>query len=368
MVRSQTDSIHAPVRRADAERYVRYTLLGFAATVILVRLFLGLADYPRVAVGSFHVAHVLWGGLILFAAVLLPLVLANRWTFNVSAVLGGIGVGLFIDEVGKFVSQTNDYFFPPAAPLIYAFFLLTLLVYLRVRRRPQADARHELYGALDMLGDLLDHRLGERSHAVLRRRIVRARELAEQPNLRRLADALLALVDSEHLHVREEPPGPLERLRNRLRTLERSHLTEGRLRPLLIGALALMGLNAFIELSLLAYTVGLPDDMEPLARALAQGGRTPEGHDLILLAGRIVLEGVSGGLMVLGAALLALGHGRTGLGSAYFGLLLALTTANLLVFYFDQFGAVAMTLAQFALLTALIHYRRRHGTAAGDEG
>ena len=48
-----------------------------------------------------------------------PLLFANRWALGTSAVLAGIGVGLFIDEVGKFLTQTNDYFFPPAAPIIY---------------------------------------------------------------------------------------------------------------------------------------------------------------------------------------------------------------------------------------------------------
>jgi divalent metal cation (Fe/Co/Zn/Cd) transporter len=36
------------------------------------------------------------------------------WAIQASALLSGIGIGLFINEVGKFITQTNDYFFPPA--------------------------------------------------------------------------------------------------------------------------------------------------------------------------------------------------------------------------------------------------------------
>ncbi len=113
------------VRRDSAERYLSVVLLSFAASVSLTRLFLSLTGYPQIGGGELHIAHALWGGLLLFIAALLPLIIANRWVFGTSATLAGIGVGLFIDEVGKFITQRNDYFYPAAAPIIYTFFLLT---------------------------------------------------------------------------------------------------------------------------------------------------------------------------------------------------------------------------------------------------
>jgi hypothetical protein len=106
---------HSAVRRLGAERYLRHTLIWFALTVIVVRSALAATGYPRLGGGELHIAHVLWGGLFLFGAALSPLLFANRWALEVSAVLAGIGVGLFIDEVGKFITLNNDYFFPPAA-------------------------------------------------------------------------------------------------------------------------------------------------------------------------------------------------------------------------------------------------------------
>ncbi len=79
-------------------------------TVTLIRLFLAITGYPQLGWGELHIAHVLWGGLALFSAVLLALVLTNRWAYSLSAILAGVGVGLFIDEVGKFITQSNDYF------------------------------------------------------------------------------------------------------------------------------------------------------------------------------------------------------------------------------------------------------------------
>ena len=40
------------------------------------------------------------------------------------------------------------------------------------------------------------------------------------------------------------------------------------------------------------------------------------------------------------------------------GLLIALTTVNLLLFYFNQFAAVSTTILEFMLLIALLRYRQ----------
>jgi len=122
-------------RRHRAERYLVITIAAFAVTVAGVRWYLDLAGYPTIGSGDLHVAHVLWGGLALFLAAMLPLLWVGRRVLKLSALLAGVGVGLFIDEVGKFLTTSNDYFFAPAAPIIYGGILLLVLCWLLVRRR-----------------------------------------------------------------------------------------------------------------------------------------------------------------------------------------------------------------------------------------
>src|SRR5512133_108093 len=148
-------SVRSPVKREGAERYILLSLVSFALSVIVTRTFLQMTGYPQIGNGTLHIAHVLWGGLLLFIASLLPLIFANRWMLNLSAILSGVGVGLFIDEVGKFITQTNDYFYPPAAPIIYAFFLLTLLLYLMVRRPKEHTPRGMMYRVMEDLTEVL---------------------------------------------------------------------------------------------------------------------------------------------------------------------------------------------------------------------
>ena len=135
-----------PVERVRAETDLIISITVFAATVILTRLFLELSGYPQIGNGVLHIAHALWGRLLLIIAALLPLILVNDWALTLSAVLSGLGVGLFIDEVGKFITQRNDYFFPPAAPVIYGFFMILLLLLLAVRKtQARVQPRDELY-------------------------------------------------------------------------------------------------------------------------------------------------------------------------------------------------------------------------------
>ena len=95
------------VRRYHAENYMLTSLVAFCVTVVFIRVGLQLTGFPQIGNDILHIAHALWGGLLLFIAVLLPLVFANRWAFEASAFLSGIGIGLFIVEVGKFVTQTS---------------------------------------------------------------------------------------------------------------------------------------------------------------------------------------------------------------------------------------------------------------------
>ena len=111
-------------KRVGAEDYLLLTVVAFALTVVATRWYLEFSGYPKVGGGGLHVAHMLWGGLLLVVGALLPMLFVGRRVAHLSAIVTGVGVGLFIDEVGKFITESNDYFFAPAAPLIYGGVLL----------------------------------------------------------------------------------------------------------------------------------------------------------------------------------------------------------------------------------------------------
>src|SRR5215218_6135344 len=131
-------------------------LVSCALTVALTRLFLVLTGYPQIGNSTFHLAHALWGGLALFLAGMMTLIVQNRGAAVIIALLTGVGFGLFVDEVGKFITQNNDYFFPLAAPIVYASLLLILLFTELARRHQLRSPRAHLLAAISLSQTIAD--------------------------------------------------------------------------------------------------------------------------------------------------------------------------------------------------------------------
>jgi hypothetical protein len=351
--------VRKPVRRDRAVRYLLFTLLSFAASVSLTRLLLGLTGYPQLGNDELHIAHVLWGGLLLFIAALLPLIFTNRWAFALCSLLAGTGVGLFIDEVGKFITRSNNYFHPAAAPIIYAFFLLTVVVFLQVRRPHSREARAELYRALESLKEVLDHDLEPAERIELEIKLRDVRSLAEHPQFARLADALLQFLDSDQIQLAPERPDFIERTLGRLKSLETRWITRRRLKAGLVGGLLALGGFALVDFVSLLMAVRAPQRLEATVAEWVSLGQVADSSGLFWFLARVSLEGMVGVLGVLAAFFLFSGMERRGVDVGVVGLLLALSAVNLLVFYFEQFSTIVKATLQFTLLMTLFYYRRR---------
>ncbi len=350
----------APVKREGAERYVLLSSASFAVTVVLVRLLLELAGYPQIGNSELHIAHVLWGGLLLFLAALLPLTLVNRWAYTASAVLSGIGVGLFIDEVGKFVTQSNNYFYPPAASIIYGFFLLTVLLYLRVRRPLADDPRTQLYSIFDALGEVLDHDLDAQERAALEMRLEAVANDCQDCNQARLAEALLDFVHAEGLELVRPEPGRIAREIHHVKAIWFRLLNERLLKAVLVVGMGVLGIIALSEVGLLIMIALLPpSEFQRTIGELVTQGDLRSVNDVFWFQLRLGMEGSAGILSLAAAIFLLMGRDWRGVRLGVVSLLLSLTVVNLLVFYLDQFQAVYNTLFEFVLMLGAISYRRR---------
>ena len=127
------------VRDERAGDLLEMMLVFAVATILAVRAFLALTGYPQLGGGGLHIAHMLWGGLGMLISIAILLSFWNPTMRQFAASIGGIGFGFFIDELGKFITSDNDYFFQPTIALIYIIFIILFLAVRAIHSKPLTE-------------------------------------------------------------------------------------------------------------------------------------------------------------------------------------------------------------------------------------
>jgi hypothetical protein len=344
-------------RRDRAARYLIVTIAAFAVTVGGVRWFLDMSGYPTVGGGDLHVAHVLWGGLVLFIAALLPLLYVGSRTHMVSALLAGIGAGLFIDEVGKFLTSSNDYFYAPAAPIIYGSILLLVLLAFLVRRRgvDHDDATHAV---IEALRDGTDGRLtqADRKRAI---RLAQDADVGSATGTDDLQSLLVAALESAPMDARLASDGWVARGRARFwlerilpTRLERWLVYISLIQQVLVAAVSALILWASSQEGLI--------DFSELA---TDSGRLEFPTEPIWTLMAIAINVVVGVAAMLAIVLLLRGRKPRGLDMAVVALLTSLVAGGLVTFYAVQFTALSSTVLAVLQLGLVVDLRIRLANA-----
>ena len=122
------------------------------STILAVRFYLKITGYPQIGGSTLHISHLLPGTLLMLAALIVLLSAVNRAARNFAAITAGLGFGLAWDELGKFITKDNNYFFHATSGLIYLTFVI---LYLIVRYSARRSFSEEEYMAnfLDLIKD-----------------------------------------------------------------------------------------------------------------------------------------------------------------------------------------------------------------------
>jgi hypothetical protein len=187
-------------RNADLGLLHETFFIAAVTTILCIRTQLWLTNYPQLGGHGLHIAHLLWGGLLMVIAIAILLTLLGRRARWPAALIGGIGFGFFIDELGKFITADNNYFFKPAAGLIYLIFIALFLISRAYQRHRGLNESERVRNAIELIGEATLGPLREGS----RRRALTL--LAEVPASNQLRTPLLGLLEGLDATPDPDPP------------------------------------------------------------------------------------------------------------------------------------------------------------------
>jgi hypothetical protein len=334
------------VRNVDIGLLQDTFLVSAAGTVIVIRLQLWLTNYPQLGGGRLHIAHLLWGGLFMVMAIGLLLSFLGRRRRLPAAVLGGVGFGFFIDELGKFVTDDNDYFFKPTATIIYIVFILLYLITRRMQTYRGFSERENLVNAVDLLAEAARAGLDDRDRS-------RALTLLDEAGPSPLADPLRDLVRATAA-IPRRPPGPVARAAGWLRSAAERLADQPRFRLALTWAFAIWTVGTFLTVLELVAALGLK-------LGGAQPGFASDALGSLQLPNIASLVSSLVAAVLVTAGILRLRRGELAAGYRLFAraMLVEIFITQVFVFVESSFSAISGLLVSIALLITVSHLERR---------
>lgn len=160
-------------RNISAHDNLELFLVSAASSLLLLRYVLFKAGYPQFG-GGLHIAHMLYGGLLMMAAVVILLSFIGGRARRLAAFMGGVGFGIFIDELGKFITKDNNYFFRPTIGLIYSIFAILFLTFNFIGRRQTYSSQEYQLNALQNLDEAITRDMDAHEKTAIRQLLTKA--------------------------------------------------------------------------------------------------------------------------------------------------------------------------------------------------
>lgn len=321
------------IRNVGARDQLELFIVSAISSLLLLRYYLYLTHYPQVGGGNLHIAHMLYGGLFMLVSIVLMLAFLGRRLQRLAALLGGIGFGIFIDEIGKFLTKDNNYFFRPAIGIIYAVFVLLYLSLTFLTRPGRLTNTEYQLNALAQLEEVVLREMDKHEKAAVAALLQRADPAS---TITKQLEALLA-----HSAVTKRAKTSLAEKTYRRFNSWYEHIWQNRSSNALVR-IFFLGETIIFAVALIFAVLGNIDDIRDFFR-----GQASYGHSLVI--GQLVGTAIAAFFVIRGVLALRLSRIDA------FEWFRKATLANLLfteffIFSRIQFGAMAGFIFNLVLL------------------
>ena len=342
------------VKRENASELVLTVMLSAITSVLVTRFALEITDHFQLGRGPWHLAHVLWGGLAMFIGGMMPQLFHGDKVRKWGALIFGVGCGLFIDEIGKFLTRDNNYFFQPAILFIYGFFVLLFLLYRYLERINKKEAKTLIYQTLSELEEVAENDLEVNEKENILRRLALAVERSKGGQ-QLFAQHLAVLVEQLPAKTVNKKANWLMRVYKKVKWFSYYKIFRRKvvLYSLVIMAIGDIVSNIYTTYSLLIWR----ENGYNLASFIEKEVLFPR-FDSYMVGGKMIVDILSSLLFFGGLFFVLRKKVRFGIYFFQTGLLVNIFMASLFNFYFEQFSAVLTLLVNLAILLGLSRFKR----------
>jgi hypothetical protein len=322
---------HFFIKRSSASDYLLLFLVSAATSVLLTRLYLFLTAYPQITKGYIHLAHAIFGGALLSISNILLLTYHGRRARQASAVIAGLGFGQFIDELGKFITLDNNYFYQPVPMLIYICFIALFFVYRYLDEYTPLQPREIMYEVIERFEDIAEGRFFPQTKRKVEQWLEKLLEDSEE-TYHSFAKGTLLTIASMPLTTRHKDKKYVRRIKSSWKWLE--EFTAER-RPIFYFLLCLF----------LLYIVNTLLSTSSLMRIIFQRDFHRISHmadtryEWAMVIGQVLSQVIAALFMIRGFIFLVRRHRARALHLFRNGLAVNILVTQVFNFYFKQFYA-----------------------------
>lgn len=342
------------VVRENASESILTILIWSVASLLTTRLYLSVMGYPQIGGGDWHVSHAATGGLIMVIGVIMMIIFAGKNVKRNSLVIFGIGLGWFVDEIGKFLTEDNNYFFQPAIIFMYVFFVCLFLLYRYLKRFEIKDNRAIFYSVLNRLEELADNDLEKSEKKYI---VNTLNKIVKTEKINTIKIMAMGMIESLQ---KIEPKTDRRKGEWRRMVGQMFQVTYDKIfrRKLVMIGLWIYSIYYAIDKIGDIFRITTSSQKMMMIERFNRDYNFFGKSDIYMIVGKMIFDLVAAIFFLAGARYFWSKKRLRGIRFFKYGLYVSLLLSSIFRFYFEQFGAMVELVMWMIMLEVLNQYRK----------